>query len=634
MAVKYWYVAGNGSSAWSVAGNWYNGSGGTGGAAGLPTSSDDVIVNAASGSGTLTIAATATCSSLNTSTFTGTLAGASALNIVSAAATGATVLSLGGTHSYTGLITISGAATNGIILGNGKTHNGLVTINAPARSFVFNDLFICTGSFVLTAGSISGTTISVGALTTSNSNTRNFNFTNLYLSGQVTFNQSVQTGLTWSCQNIYLTNTTANAKSIALNGVVSCNNLYLQGSGASATTITVAVTANIYPNVYISKPSGTVAFGSSYLNSLTFVTGTTIAWASTTNTITMYGNVTLCASMSITSSNYITFSGTGIATNYTLTTFGKTFTGLLTVADGGFYNNNLTIVDDYISNIAAATAISITSAASVTFQNNVNVSTAININSSNGVTLIPVSFNTLSTGTMQTILGDVSLGNTTTTGNLNHSSGNLTFRSNSTSTLFSFSSSSANTRTLTLNNAIINITGNTGNVWNTNVTTGLTLNSGTATIVLTDPSSNTIGFACGAINTYYTLKIDRSSASTINPITNISGTATFYNFIDLTQTPGGIHQIVFSSGQTINIYDTFQVGNLVNATYMYQNSIGNFLLNKINPGIVIVQNCLIQGSNALQANNWFAISNSIDNGGNTNWVFNTLKRSLSSLGVG
>ena len=107
MAAKYWYVAGNGSANWSVAGNWYSGSGGTGIVLGVPTASDDAIVNAASGSGTLTIAATSTCSSLNTSTFTGTLAGASALNIVSLALTGATVLSLGGTHNYTGTITIS-----------------------------------------------------------------------------------------------------------------------------------------------------------------------------------------------------------------------------------------------------------------------------------------------------------------------------------------------------------------------------------------------------------------------------------------------------------------------------------------------------------------------------------------------
>jgi hypothetical protein len=635
MAVKYWYVASNGNSNWNVNSVWYNGPGGTGGVANIPTSADDVIINAASGSGTLTITATANCSSLNTSAFTGTLAGGSGLSIVSAASTGATVLSLGGTLSYTGIITISGFATNGVILANGKTHGGAVTINATTGSFVFNDLFTCTGTLTLTGGSISGTTISVGILTTSNSNTRTFNFTNLYLSGVISFNQSIQTGLTWSCTNIYLTNTTSNNKSITLSGIVSCTNLYLQGSGASSTTITVALTANIYPNVYIDKPSGTLIFGTSFLNSLTFVTGTTIAWASSTNTLTMYGNVTLCSSMSITSSNYITFSGTGVATNYTLTTFGKTFTGTLTINDQNFYNTTLTVVGDYTSTTISSTAISIVSSSSVTFQNNINVITAISINSTNGSTIIPVSFNTVTAGSMAITLGNVTLNNTYIAGTLSHSSGTLTFNSNTTNSIANFSSSNSGVRTINLNNAIINLIGNTGNVWTTNTSINLTLNSGTSTIVITDPFSNTIGFVGGAANTFYTLKIDRSSASLNFPVTSISGTSTFYNFIDVTQlTGGGNHNITFSSGQTVNIYDTFQVGNSSNITYFTTTSTGNVLLNKINPGIVIVQNCNIQNSNALQANNWFAIEGSVDSGGNTNWVFNTLRRSLSALGVG
>jgi hypothetical protein len=130
MAVKYWYRPGNGSSNFNTAGSWFLGPGGTGGATTTPTSVDDAIVNAASGSGTLTISATAACASLNISAFTGTLAGASALNISSAALTNATVLSLGGTYSYTGTITLAGSATNGYIYANSKTHLGPVIIGA------------------------------------------------------------------------------------------------------------------------------------------------------------------------------------------------------------------------------------------------------------------------------------------------------------------------------------------------------------------------------------------------------------------------------------------------------------------------------------------------------------------------
>jgi hypothetical protein len=77
MAVKYWYKAGNSNDNWSTVGNWYLGSGGTGGLAGLPTSADDVIFDSLSTtSATVTIVTTAAiCNSINFTGFTGTLAG-------------------------------------------------------------------------------------------------------------------------------------------------------------------------------------------------------------------------------------------------------------------------------------------------------------------------------------------------------------------------------------------------------------------------------------------------------------------------------------------------------------------------------------------------------------------------------
>ena len=79
MALKYWFKVSGGSDNWATAANWYNGSGGTGGTTTVPTAADDVIIDAASGSGTITIAAAATCLSLYCVGFTGTLAGTSTL---------------------------------------------------------------------------------------------------------------------------------------------------------------------------------------------------------------------------------------------------------------------------------------------------------------------------------------------------------------------------------------------------------------------------------------------------------------------------------------------------------------------------------------------------------------------------
>jgi len=645
MAAKYWYVAGNGSSNWNTSGVWFNGPGGTGGTTTTPTASDDAILDSASGSGTLTIAATSTCGSLRASTFTGTIAGISVLNIVSMPLTGATVLSLGGTLTYTGLITISGSATNGVILANGKTHNASITFNAPSGSFIFNDLFICRNVFTLTAGSVSGASVSVGSLSLSNSNVRRFEFTNLYFSGSGTLlSIATQTNLTWAVSNIYITNATANSKSMALSNLVYCNNIYIQGSGASSTVISSAASTGIFPNVIISKTDGTLNFGTSSFNDVTYIEGSTISWAGS-SPITIYGNVTLCNSMSIITSNSLTFSGS----SQTLTTFNKTFTGVLVVNGTGTFVNDFTLNGNYTSTYVGTTGILIGEVIETNFNGDIQLNNAsISINTG----VVAGSFvnfnNSVSTINIGVSGNNVSLGNTNLSGGLTINSGSLSIRQNSVLNINSFASSSTvNIRDIFLGiDTIINLTRTTsGSAWNTTngIAQGvLNFNAGTSTINIIGQSDSEVTFIPGGI-ALYDLNINRGNGGAYNAFTGFygstssSGNATFRNFRDLTKlAPGFANYILFQGGCTINIQDTFEVGNTNNLTYIYLGgtSTVSFNLVKQNQGLVICPNLRINASNASPSNTWYAISGSIDDPTNTGWIFNNIPRRLGSLGVG
>jgi hypothetical protein len=196
MAVKYWYRPNNGSSNYNTTGSWFLGSGGTGGSTSNPNSADDVILDSNSGTGTLTISATASCRSFNSSTFGGTLAGTAQLNVTTAALSNQVVLSLGGNHNFTGRLIVNGSANNGLIYFNGRNHNGLFDFTTAASftafdvksnstsvslaAVTFNNIFIQTLTF--NSGTIifgQNTINNIGAFSsTSTSTFRLMNFNN------------------------------------------------------------------------------------------------------------------------------------------------------------------------------------------------------------------------------------------------------------------------------------------------------------------------------------------------------------------------------------------------------------------------------------------------------------------------
>ena len=166
MATKYWYKAANGSDSWSVAANWYLGSGGTGGTTTIPGNGDDAILDANSGSGTITITVGVNCRSLVATTFNGTLTGSFLLTIVGSntgsQGSGKSIelgppgpVGTGMTYSLTGGLTFVSNNGSGSINFNGQSHStGRIAFNSATGIWSLAGNLITTGQINHTAGSL------------------------------------------------------------------------------------------------------------------------------------------------------------------------------------------------------------------------------------------------------------------------------------------------------------------------------------------------------------------------------------------------------------------------------------------------------------------------------------------------
>lgn len=157
MADRYWV---GGTSTWNTTAGtkWALTSGGTGGQA-VPTAADNVFFDAASGTVTVTISATANCLNLNCTGFTGNLAGTSILNI-----SGDLTLFTGMTRTYTGDIFFLATSGSYTVTSAGKTLASPLTFGSGAS----------TASWTLQDALTNSTTITIASGTF---NTNNFNIT-------------------------------------------------------------------------------------------------------------------------------------------------------------------------------------------------------------------------------------------------------------------------------------------------------------------------------------------------------------------------------------------------------------------------------------------------------------------------
>lgn len=299
MASRFLVATGNfnSTSVWSAT---------SGGASGVsvPTASDDVFLNAASGAVTLTINAASACQSFDCTGFTGTVTHNSGITLsVGGAAAGAYKLVSGMTYTavnstssathFVSTVTGNTIATGGKSLGN-------VTFNGAGGGWTLQETFNTTtnATITLTAGSLdtNNQTVTTNGILSSNSNVRSL----VLGSSNITCSGSSNA---WGFSTT--TNLTFNAGTSTLNFT----------SNSSATTI-IAGALTLYNAIFTN--GSPITFSSALtFNDLTF----SVPGLSNGHSLTLLDNLTvngtLSASGTATNRFYISSSPRGTARTVT-----------------------------------------------------------------------------------------------------------------------------------------------------------------------------------------------------------------------------------------------------------------------------------------------------------------------------
>lgn len=297
-ADRYW-VGGNANWDGVVGTKWSATPGGPGGAS-IPTAADNAIFDGASGAVTVTISAGNTgCLTLDASTFTGTVAGAAAINI-----TGGLYLGNAITRTYTGAITFNSTTGTQTITMTDNTLASAITFNGVGGTWQLADNLTTTGAVTLTNGTIDANNQNFTMLTFSSSNAN---------ARTITMGTGTWT-LTGNNATIWTTATSTNLTLNRGNAVVS------NYAGAVGTrTITGGTTEAVSVDFNITGGTDSVALNSG-ARTMNF---TGFSGTLTNVARTLYGGWTLSAGMTLTAGvNATTFAAT--TGPYTLTSNGKT----------------------------------------------------------------------------------------------------------------------------------------------------------------------------------------------------------------------------------------------------------------------------------------------------------------------
>jgi len=338
--------------------------------------------------------------SLNTSTLTstgtssmgslvlldGTLQLQSTPNTVRGAATmtGGTNTISGSALTMNSTATLSGGSVN-LIYAAGTTTGGLMTVGGAsylyiiANDIVFNSLnvggvstvagynpsspliyypLICTSTLTTpTSCDITFQDIYTGTYVngaTGGPYSKTINCTNFYFTGDSLTLHDSGVYLTSNITNIYITGSGSGEKKLALQSTATsyftAPNIYLSGIGTGKITLVPgANTLYQQPNVYVTSTTAEVSFstGSSTGNigSLIFSPNTKLNNTSTASVLSLYGDLTLTGSMTVSQFPTIDFSLAGYPSIVTMD--GITLTSPLTVNNG---SSLVVFADNFISN--------------------------------------------------------------------------------------------------------------------------------------------------------------------------------------------------------------------------------------------------------------------------------------------
>ena len=295
MPDRYWV---GGTANWdATAGTkWAATSGGAGGAS-VPTSSDDVYFDAASGAVTCTVAANVSALSVTFTGFTGTLAGTSGFSIT---VRGSVLLSAGMTYTFAG--TVSFAVNNATLTSSGKTV-GPVSVDVGSNTVTLGDALTSSGAITVTRGTFTTNNFNVTAtsLSSNNSNTRTINLgsSTVTLSGGTAITFTTGTNLTFNAgtSTVILSATSAPAivagvgvtfhnvsfpsnslTTPSIQGVNTFNNLTVAGR-TSAGVSNLRIDANQTINGTLTLSAGTNATMRTFVRSDTIGTTRTLTCA-------------------------------------------------------------------------------------------------------------------------------------------------------------------------------------------------------------------------------------------------------------------------------------------------------------------------------------------------------------------
>lgn len=303
MANRFW-VGGTGSWNSTTLTNWSATSGGAGGQS-IPTALDNVYFDANSGGGVVTVnVALRTCLNLSfrgvsgTSDFTGTFAGATTLNI-----SGGLILSPSATYTYSSAISFIATSGSNNITSNGRTLVCTININGLGGTFNLTDgisLSTTVGSLILTAGTLNfgSSTHNIFSFNSSNANVRTIDF------GTATVNLIGNNATIWS------TSTNTN---LTILGTPTINCIYSESTGTRTINFGLPAEANTI-NVNISAGTDIVALSIGNYKSINF---TGFSGSTTIGNATIYKDLILSPTQTLTTVGSLAFAGTSVTQNIT-----------------------------------------------------------------------------------------------------------------------------------------------------------------------------------------------------------------------------------------------------------------------------------------------------------------------------
>lgn len=668
MADRYW-VGGTASWDGTAGAKWATTSGGAGGAS-VPTSADDVFFTNLS-TGTVTIATGNTgAKSINCTGFAGTITGTAAISVA-----GSVTISAGMTYTHTGVMTFSAAAT---LITSGKLFSGVTVATTGAAAVTLGDaLNTATREITIPSGTFdtAGFNVTAGQLVSTTTSVRTIllRASTITLSGSLAVNINSTTNLTFTAgtSTFVLTSSSANLGNSA-GGLVFNDVSFTDTTVGGARNLAQAST---YNNLTIAAPTadGVIRmglFGSATVNGTLSVTGSTFArrvrfLSNTLNaarTLTVatlstshcdFEDITLAGAASPASptgagdcggntnivfpspktvyrvgtdttwagvSSWATSSGgTGSDANFPLTQD----TAIIDNATTGTSLTFVSFTRGSVDMSSRTTSFTLASSGTSFFYGSFSLGSGVSIGSLTAQqTYRGRSLSTLNTAgktvgfgiEVQSIGGGLQLGSALT------SSADL-FLTNGTFdavtysvTLSTFNSTNSNTRTLSMGSGLWTVTG-TGTVWTTATTTGMTLNKGTADILLSNNTTTARTPNFGALS-YNKLTIGGATSTSITTISADNG-----SFTEIASTKTVAHTIRIATNRIT--FGTWSVsGTAGNVVTLNSNIAGTrrfFNLTNVTSGTI--DYLAVQDIQAVPANTFYVGANSTDLGNNLDVYF-------------